>query len=39
MTAAANNFKATDFFTLVKNCEHVIRFIWAISRFMVAPFF
>jgi hypothetical protein len=38
MTAAANSFNAADFFALVKNCEHVIRFIWAISRFMGAPF-
>jgi hypothetical protein len=37
-TAAAKSFRATDFFALVKKCEHVIRFIWAILRFMGAPF-
>src|ERR1700674_948323 len=38
MTAAANTFNTPNLTTRVKNCEPVIRFIWAISRFIVAPF-
>jgi hypothetical protein len=37
MTAAANTFNAVNFISLVKTLEPVIRFIWVISRFMVAP--
>jgi hypothetical protein len=35
--AAANTFNIPSFISLLKKIEAVIRFIWAISRFMVAP--
>src|SRR5580704_8464317 len=38
MTAAANTFSTPDFSRSEKYCEPVIRFIQAISRFMVTPF-
>ena len=36
-TAAARTFHRPNFFPQAKNCESVIRFIWAFSRFILTP--